>query len=101
MKRLIALAVGLFGLRAYFRRRRRSAEPADELRAKLAEQRTPEAEAPPAPAPEAAEPEVESGPPQVGADEPDPADEAPASDVDSRRAEVHARARRKIDDLSG
>src|SRR6478672_5534979 len=43
MKRWFAAAVGLFGLVAYVRRRRRpaelEAEPADELRAKLAETR--------------------------------------------------------------
>ena len=43
MKRLIAAAVGLFGLVAYVRRRRRPAppevEPADELRARLAEKK--------------------------------------------------------------
>jgi hypothetical protein len=101
VKRLIALAVGLFGLRAYLRRRRRRAEPADELRERLAAQRTAAAEAPPEPA-ETAEPDVEAAPPPVVTDEPAPADVPPAAagDVDARRAEVHARARQKIDDLS-
>jgi hypothetical protein len=101
VKRLIALAVGLFGLRAYLQRRKRRAEPADELREKLAAQRTAAPEAPPEPSAEA-EPEVETPPPPVVTDEPTPADAAPAkaSDVETRRAEVHARARQKIDELS-
>jgi hypothetical protein len=99
VKRLIALALGLFGLRAYLQRRRRRAEPADELREKLAAQRTAAPEVPPEPAVEA-EPEVETAPPPVVTDEPAPADPAPASDVETRRAEVHARARQKIDELS-
>ena len=84
MKRLLALAVGLFGLRAILRRRRRSHEPADDLREKLAAQRSSTAD----PAPVAAEE------PQAPA--------APAvNDVDARRADVHAQARQKIDELSG
>ncbi|HKU58418.1 MAG TPA: hypothetical protein VJP39_02335 [Gaiellaceae bacterium] len=50
MKRLLAVIVGGFGLRVLLRRRARSVaapEPADELRAKLAETR---AEDEPAPA---------------------------------------------------
>lgn len=94
MKRLIALAVGLFGLRAYLRRRRRASEPADELREKLAEQRATAVQEPPAAVEE----------PVAVADEapeaPEQPDE-PAGDVDARRAEVHARARQKIDELSG
>lgn len=73
MKRVIALIAGLFGLRVFLRRRALSApgpEPADELRAKLAETRAD--------------------------DEP-----APSSNgsVDSRRADVHERARKAIDEL--
>lgn len=77
MKRLLALVIGVFGLRALLRRRTPAAEgpsPAEDLRAKLAESRATvdaQAEA-------AAEPE---------------------STVDDRRADVHARARRAIDDL--
>jgi hypothetical protein len=82
MKRWIAAAVGLFGLVAYVRRRRRpaelEAEPADELRAKLAETR-----AAPAPEPE----------PEQPAPEPEP------DAVADRRQDVHDRARAAIDDL--
>ena len=79
MGRLIALLLGGFGLGAYIRRRRRHApeqpeySPADELKAKLAETR-------------------------AQAEEPEPEPEAPR--LDDRRAEVHERARRAIDDLS-
>lgn len=65
-------------MRALLRRRRGAAPPVDELRAKLAESRT--AAEPPA-APAVPEPE-------------------PVDDVDARRAEVHERARRSIDELS-
>jgi hypothetical protein len=112
VKRLIALAVGLFGLRAYLKRRRRTVEPADELRERLAAQRTTAAETsaaetssapveePPAPV-EEPEPEPADEPP-APVEEPEPVAEAqePGSDVDARRAEVHARARQKIDELS-
>jgi hypothetical protein len=76
VKRLFALIAGGLGLRVLLRRRARPAasgavipEPADELRAKLAETR---------------------------------ADDAPPSangSVDSRREDVHERARRAIDEL--
>jgi hypothetical protein len=78
LKRVIALVAGAFGVRALLRRRGRRSPPVDELRAKLAGSRT---VAPPEPAtPEAV---------------PDPVDE-----VDARRADVHERARRSIDELS-
>ena len=85
MKRLIAAAVGLFGLVAYLRRRRRPAapevEPADELRARLAQKKDePPAVAEPEPAPE---PEQEAAPDTVG----------------ERREDVHDRARAAIDEL--
>ncbi|HEX7082549.1 MAG TPA: hypothetical protein VF186_00370 [Gaiellaceae bacterium] len=77
MKRLLALVAGGLGLRALLRRRRARAvlspSPADDLRAKLA----------------AARP----------LDEEPEAPEAPVSDVATRRAEVHERARRAIDEL--
>ncbi|HEX5449948.1 MAG TPA: hypothetical protein VFW85_07815 [Gaiellaceae bacterium] len=77
MKRLLAVIVGGFGLRVLLRRRLRAAavpEPADELRAKLAETRSDEPEA--------------------------SANGAASNDsVDSRRADVHDRARRAIDEL--
>ena len=78
MKRLLALLVGALGLRALLRRRPQPVElgpsPADDLRVKLAESRA------------TAEAQVED------AAEPEPA-------VDDRRADVHARARRTIDEL--
>lgn len=76
MKRLLALIAGGLGLRVLLRRRARPAavpEPADELRAKLAEAR-------------------------AGEEQSSPNGSAP--DVDSRRADVHERARRAIDELS-
>jgi flagellar biosynthesis/type III secretory pathway M-ring protein FliF/YscJ len=99
VKRLLALIVGAFGLRAFLRHRRQRNEPADELREKLAAQRSTTAEPAPAPPPEpvaepaaAAEPEPEP--------ETQPAAEPSGDDVDARRADVHARARQKIDELS-
>ena len=81
MRRWIAAAAGLFGLVAYLRRRRRSAppaaEPADELRAKLAETRAVSEAEPAAPA------------------EPEPAPDP----VGERRQDVHDRARAAIDEL--
>jgi hypothetical protein len=77
--------VGLFGLVAYLRRRRQPAppavEPADELRAKLAESKA----------------EVratdEPGSPPAAAEEPEP------DAVAERRQDVHDRARAAIDEL--
>lgn len=83
MKRLVALAVGAFGVRALLRRRAHGIEPADELRAKLAASRPTE----PEPEPEATAPD-------------EPSDGVPEDPVDSRRADVHARARQAIDELS-
>jgi hypothetical protein len=98
VKRLLALIVGAFGLRAFLRHRRQSKEPADELREKLAAQRSPAAETAPAPPSEPVAEPVAAPEPEP---EPEPAAESPADDVDARRADVHARARRKIDELSG
>ena len=76
MKRLLALLAGGLGLSALLRRRGRrpalSPSPADDLRAKLEAART-------------------SAPDEL------PAEDAP--DVDTRRADVHARARQAMDDL--
>ena len=75
MKRLLALLVGGLGIRALLRRLGRplpTGSPVEELRAKLAETRPPEPE-------DDAEPE--------------------APDVDARRAGVHERARRAIEEL--
>ena len=86
MKRWIAAAVGLFGLVAYVRRRRQPAppavEPADELRAKLAQSKE-------EPTGSAAEPES-AGRAGRGA-EPDA--------VGDRRQDVHDRARAAMDEL--
>jgi hypothetical protein len=77
VKRLVALAVGAFGVRALLRRRSHDVEPADELRARLAATRSVE----------------ETEPEGTAPDE-------PLDGVDARRAEVHARARQAIDELS-
>jgi len=82
VKRLLALLAGGLGIGAFLRRRRRAPAlpaPADELRARLAETREHDAEPEPV-APPAAE---------------------PTGDVESRRADVHERARRAIDELGG
>ena len=81
MKRLLALLGGALGLRALLRRRSRDAEEqrADVLRAKLAESRTVESD------------RADLEPSKT------PVDEA---DVATKRADVHARARQAIDDLS-
>ena len=83
MGRLVALLLGGFGLGAYLRRRRRRRaepeySPADELRSKLAESRTPE-EAP-----------AEQPAPEAGLE----------TELEERRREVNERARGAIDDLS-
>ena len=70
LKRLLAVMLGLFGLRAWLRHRAKPAPVApgpDDLRAKLAETKTPEPAAP--------------------------------QTVDERRADVHARAREAMDEL--
>jgi hypothetical protein len=76
VKRLLALVAGGLGLRALWKRRSRPAlapDPAEDLRAKLAQTK-------------AQEPEPEPQPTQ------------PAS-VEGRREDVHAKARQAIDDL--
>jgi len=83
VKRLVALAVGAFGVRALLRRRAHGVEPADELRARLAANRPGESP----------EPEPEPEPEATAPDE-------PLDGVDARRADVHARARQAIDELS-
>jgi hypothetical protein len=85
MKRLLALLAGALGLHALLRRRQHpqpavETEHARQLRAKLAESRV-----------------VEEDRPAFEAGE-TPVDE---TDVAARRADVHTRARRAIDELSG
>jgi hypothetical protein len=85
MKRLLALLAGGLGLRAFLRRRAQpslSPSPADDLRARLAVARVNE----PLNDPPPTAPDTEVVP-------------AEATDVDARRADVHARARQAIDDL--
>jgi hypothetical protein len=86
MKRLLALLAGAFGLRAAIeivrRRGRGDVSLASDLRARLDEARGQETEPASAAPPPAAPP---------------PAD---TLDVDTRRADVHERARRAIDDLN-
>jgi hypothetical protein len=75
VKRLLALLAGGLGLRMLLRRKAHgvpASEPAEELRAKLAETRD---------------------------DDEAPSPNGSAPDVDSRRADVHERARRAIDEL--
>jgi hypothetical protein len=83
VKRLFAALAALLGL-AYVKRKQQHAppavDPAEELRAKLAQARAADDRE-----------EFESGEQAV--------DEVP--DVDTRRREVHDRARAQIDDLSG
>jgi hypothetical protein len=92
VKRLLALVLGALGLTALLKRWRERVtvtSPADDLKSKLAESRS------------VAEPEPTPPPPP--ADEPAAAPEAEVEvepDVDARRADVHARARQAMDDLS-
>jgi hypothetical protein len=81
MKRLVAGLAGIAGI-AWFRRRKpQGPGPADELKAKLAEAR-----------------EVADDRAEFEAGE-KPVDEIP-DDLDTRRRDVHDRARAAIDDLS-
>jgi hypothetical protein len=94
MKRLLALVAGGLGLRALWRRRARSgsAPSASDLRAKLDEHRALESDR--------AADEADSADDEA---EQTPVDEVQAVDVQSvegRRAEVHERARRALDELS-
>jgi hypothetical protein len=82
IKRLLALLAGALGLRALLRRRPRPvSSPAGDLRARLDEARGIE---------------DDRGPFEAGEV---PVDEAEPADVAARRADVHARARRAMDDL--
>jgi hypothetical protein len=83
MRRWLAICIGLLALAAVLRRRRSGpveVEPADELRARLAESRV-------APEPEPA-PEIEAEP------------EAVSDAVGDRRRDLHDRARAAIDELA-
>jgi hypothetical protein len=96
VKRLLAVGLGAFGVRALLRRRRASGSvQADELREKLAARRS---DAEPAPAPPPAPPAAQEPEPEP---EREPEREPEPDGVEARRAEVHARARRRIDELSG
>jgi hypothetical protein len=94
VKRLLALVLGALGLKALLKRRRERAtvtSPANDLKEKLAESRT------------VAEPEQAPPAPPVADAEPSPppaAEPAAEPDVDERRADVHARARQAMDELS-
>jgi len=92
VKRLILLALAAIGVRALLKRRQEeaaatwepapasTATPADDLKAKLAESRSVDE---PETAPAGAEPAAAEDP-----------------DVDAKRADVHARARQAMDELS-
>jgi hypothetical protein len=84
VKRILAAAAGIAGI-AWFRRRKPAAQPdpAEELKAKLAQAREVADDARPE------DPGVASGAPGGVPD-----------DVDTRRSAVHDRARAAIDDLS-
>ena len=90
MKRLLAVLAGALGLRALLRRRARAdaaqaeATHAEELRTKLAASRDLEAD----------RAEFEGGETPV-----DLAADPGSGDVETRRADVHARARQAMDDL--
>jgi len=95
MKRLLAVLAGALGLRALLRRRARAeaaraeATRAEELRDKLAASRDLEADRT---AFEGGETPVDRAVPAS------PVDATPAN-VESRRADVHARAKQAMDDL--
>ena len=80
MKRVLAALAGIVGIAWLKRRKQEQGDPADELRAKLAETR------------ETAAAQTEDAAAET------PVDEVP--DVDDRRREVHERARQRIDELS-
>jgi hypothetical protein len=90
MKRLLAVLAGALGLRALLRRRARAdaaraeATHAEELRSKLAASRDVEAD----------RATFEGGETTI-----DRAADPSPTDVESRRADVHARARQAMDDL--
>jgi hypothetical protein len=100
VKRLLALVAGGLGLRALLRRRSRSAlspSPAEDLRAKLAETKSQETPTKSQETPtKSQETPTKSQEPPAQASEPEPAQ---PETVEDRRADVHAKARRAIDDL--
>ena len=100
MKRLLALVAGGLGLRALLRRRSRPAflpSPAEDLRAKLAQTKSQETPTKSQETPtKATEPEPAPAPAPAPEPEPEPAQ---PETVESRRADVHAKARQAIDDL--
>jgi hypothetical protein len=95
VKRWLAVVAGGFGLAAYLRRRRRRSaaaevEPADELRAKLAESRQEQ---------EPVTGAVETPASQLGHEEAPRPEEEPHDDLGERRRDVHERARQALDEL--
>jgi hypothetical protein len=97
MKRLLALVAGGLGLRALLRRLGRPAlspSPAEDLRAKLAQTKAQETQT------KAQETQTKAQETQTMAQEQQPEPEpAQPQSVDDRRADVHSKARRAIDDL--
>jgi hypothetical protein len=99
MKRLLALVAGGLGLRALLKRLSRPAlspSPAEDLRAKLAQSKTQETQ------PTAQETQPTAQETQTMAQQPEPEPEpepAQTQTVEDRRADVHSKARRAIDDL--
>lgn len=94
MKRLLALLAGGVGLRVLLRRRARSASApspaASDLRAKLDERRARDDEAL----------EADRAVDEAGQTPVDEVQDVAAPAVEDRRADVHERARRAMDELS-
>ncbi len=95
--RWLAIVAGGFGLAAYIRRRRRRArqvevEPADELRAKLAQTRVDQSRVDQPRVDESGENVEPNAVPTEGP-------EAAPDELDERRRDVHERARKAIDEL--
>jgi ABC-type uncharacterized transport system involved in gliding motility auxiliary subunit len=97
MKRLLALVAGGLGLRALLKRLSRpvlSPDPAEHLRAKLAQTKSQEMPT------MSQETPTKSQEVQTTAQEPAPEPEpAQPQTVEDRRADVHSKARQAIDDL--
>jgi hypothetical protein len=101
VKRLLALVVGVFGIRALLRRRSQPAltyggspSPAEDLKARLAETRSsvPESDAPESTVSDVPESTVSESAVSESAEPAEPT-------VDEKRVDVHNRARGAIDEL--